>query len=219
MNKLPARDAYRIWAPTYASESAVSYLEDQIARSLGPEPAGLRLLDVGCGIGRRMQASGAAFAVGLDLAPAMLSQALGGALVAADARALPCESDSFDVVWCRLVMGHVADPAPVYEELARVCKPHGSILVTDFHPDAASAGHRRTFRDSGGALHEVEHYVHQTEHHARLAKAFGLELVEHRDGEVGPGIRDFYERSNRLEMYDAQVGLKLVLALLFRRVR
>ncbi|HET6763848.1 MAG TPA: class I SAM-dependent methyltransferase [Longimicrobiaceae bacterium] len=218
MTVLAPREGYRRWAPTYGAETAITWLEDALAGELTPPLAGLRLLDAGCGTGRRMRASGAAVAVGADLSPEMLAASgPGGGLLAADVRALPFPGASFDAVWCRLAIGHLSDAAAVYAELARVCRPAGTVLVTDFHADAVAAGHRRTFRDADGVVREVEHHVHTAGQQIRAAAAAGLTLAGRRDGRVGPAIRPFYERAGRLAAYREQEGLAVVLALAFRR--
>ena len=55
--RLSADEAYALWAPTYSEETAVSLLEDQLVADMSPRLAGLRLIDVGCGTGRRMIAA------------------------------------------------------------------------------------------------------------------------------------------------------------------
>jgi malonyl-CoA O-methyltransferase len=107
----------------------------------------------------------------MDLSPDLL--AAGGArnVVSGDVRAMPFVSESFDMVWCRLVLGHLPDPLRSYSELARVCMPGGYVFVTDFHPDAVAAGHRRTFTDQTGTVHAIKHHVHNN--HADLALSAG----------------------------------------------
>src|SRR6185369_6258421 len=83
-----ARDAYRLWAPTYTEETAVSLLDCEIAASLSPETQGRRLLDAGCGTGRRLP-SDAMLAVGVDLSPEMLAAGGRRDVAAADLCALP----------------------------------------------------------------------------------------------------------------------------------
>jgi malonyl-CoA O-methyltransferase len=215
----PAR-GYALWAPTYG-ETAVTALESAAVESLGVPLAGRRVLDVGCGIARRLataREAGASVALGVDLTPAMLAQAHGDPLLAAaDVRALPVPDGAFDVVWCRLVLGYVADLDAAYAELGRSCTPGGVLLVTDFHPAAAAAGHRRTFRDASGEVHELENHVHRVDAHRAAAARAGLTLREQRDCVVGDTVRGFYERAGRLDMYERQLGLPLVLALVFVR--
>jgi len=221
MIALPPAEGYALWAPTYAAETVVSALEATTVTSFGVPLAGRRVLDAGCGVGRRLhdaRASEATIAVGVDLTPGMLAQARGERLVAAgDVRALPIADRAFDVVWCRLVLGHLAELDRAYTELARVCAVGGTVLVTDFHPAAAAAGHRRTFRDAEGVEHELEHHVHRAEDHRAAAERVGLTFREQRDRAVGASVRDHYERAGRLDMYERQRGLPLVLALAFAR--
>ncbi len=217
---LTARDGYRLWAPTYDTETAVSFLEGRLVAELDVPTAGRRLLDVGCGTSRRFDAMDVDLAVGVDLTVEMLECAPPGrALAAGDVRALPIADATFDVVWCRLVVGHVPDLTSAYAELARVCRRDGDLIVTDFHPDAVAAGHRRTFRDVAGVSHELEHHVHTAEAHASAARASGLTVGQRMDGVVGSSIEPFYAAAGRMDVYGAQRGLRLVLGLSFRRAR
>ena len=218
MSILSARDGYRAWAPRYSPETAVSFLEDVLVGEFEIPTAGRALLDAGCGTGRRLIHSGAARAVGVDLTPAMLGESAGEVMLGvADIRALPFEDESFDVVWCRLVIGHLPDLAPAYSELARVCREGGAVIVTDFHPDAVAAGHRRTFRDGDGVVHEVEHYIHTPEAHAMAGAFARLRQSARRDGEVGPVVRHFYAEAGRAAAYQAQFGERIVLAMAYRK--
>jgi malonyl-CoA O-methyltransferase len=213
MKTLDVREAYRLWAPTYAAETAASYLDERLAHAMLAGLPQTHLLDAGCGTGRRIaHISGA---IGIDASPEMLAVGDARNVVTGDVNNLPFESDRFDMVWCRLVLGHLPDPLSAYFELARVCTPGGYVFVTDFHPDAASAGHRRSFTDEVGNAYEVEHYVHND--HIDLAMKAGLTVVSRRDGAVGPSVRDFYLRGIGMKAYKRDLGLNLVAAFLFCR--
>jgi malonyl-CoA O-methyltransferase len=218
---LPPREAYRLWAPRYAAETVVSRLEETLVAALAVPTAGRALLDVGCGTARRLAAAGARLGVGVDLTPEMLPLAGADAACvvgAADVRALPFAAGAFDVVWCRLVVGHVRELDDAYAELARVCRPGGAVVVTDFHPAAVAAGHARSFRDPrSGAERTIEHHVHQPEAQAAAAARAGLAGAAQREGAVGPAVRDFYAAAGRLAAYEAQRGLPVVVALAFRK--
>ncbi len=200
----------------------MSVLDEHTVRGLTPALKGLVLLDVGCGTGRRLRAvaeSHAKLAVGIDLVPNMLKEnrdaVSRGRTAAADMRALPVCAESMDVVWCRLAIGHVKDLLPAYEELARVTKRNGTVIVTDFHPVATSHGHKRTFRDEQGRPHTVEHFCHSVREHIDASSQFGLRLERQVDSVVGPSVRSFYEVAGRERAYAEQEGLPLVLALRF----
>src|SRR5512139_1830076 len=170
--------------------------------------AGLRLLDAGCGTGRRLRNSGAAAAIGVDLCAEMLRAGIGGQeavpelrTIVADVRALPLSDRAFDVVWCRLVIGHLPDCKSAYMELGRVADVGGQVIVSDFHPVAYAAGHRRSFR-CDGAVHEVEHHVHDLGTHLAAAQSAGLIPVEILEADIGPDVRSFYERAGRGALYE-----------------
>ena len=220
---LPAREGYRLWASTYEVENPVTVLDEAAVHQLTPPLAGQALLDAGCGTGRRLRSAGAQAArrtIGIDLVPEMLKQGRHRAeelsLAAADVRALPFGDRRFDVVWCRLVLGHVRGLEPAYHELARVTGRGGSVIVTDFHPAAARAGHVRTFRDAEGTSRVIEHHVHQPLDHQSAAARAGLSLDARLDLVVGPAVRGFYQTAGMLDRYVQQQGLPLLLALRFR---
>ncbi len=223
MTALSVRNGYRLWAPTYSRETVISHLDERLVAAMTPPLAGLRLLDAGCGTGRRLLGAGAAQAVGVDLCPEMLDAGIRRAAerpsvrtLVGDVRALPLPDRSFDVVWCRLVMGHLPDCAPAYRELARAADIGALVIVTDFHAEAHAAGHRRTIRGEG-AVHEVAHYVHDAAAHRAAAEAAGLALTETCEARIDADVRPFYAEAGRLPLHDAHLGLPVVLALAFRR--
>lgn len=223
MALLDPLEGYRRWAPGYSAETAISYLDDRLVGATSPPSAGRRLLDAGCGTGRRLLAADAALAVGVDPSAEMLAAGIGSApcdpryrALLGDVRALPLPDRSFDLVWCRLVLGHLPELATAYAELARVLAPGGRLIVTDFHPAAHAAGHRRTFRDDEG-VHEIEHHAHAPADHLAMAGAQGLTLLDQREAAIGPDVRDFYARAGRLPQYEAHRGLPVVIALAFGR--
>lgn len=85
---------------------------------------------------------------GVDRAEAMLRQGLDGldqsraaarsrvrrfifGLTLADGRALPAEDNSVDLVISNSLLHHLADPTPVLDEIARVVRPGGQVLIRD----------------------------------------------------------------------------------------
>jgi len=220
---LEVREGYRLWAPSYAEETVASKLDDLLVADLTPPMTGLRLLDAGCGTGRRLHNCAAASATGVDLSPEMLDAGLGCdfddgtvRMLVGDVRDLPLRDRSFDLVWCRLVIGHLPAIGRVYAELARVADKGATIIVTDFHPDAVAAGHKRTFRN-GDQVHELEHHVHTPRTHIATARAAGLSLMTQRDAKIGPGVEYLFARANRMALYQEAAGLPLVLGFAFRK--
>ena len=213
LEEINVRDAYRLWAPTYADETATSTLDEELAHQMLRDVPHTRLLDAGCGIGRRIREIPGA--IGIDLSPDMLAAGRARNVVVGDIREMPFATNRFDMIWCRLVLGHLSDPLPAYRELCRVCAPGGHLFVTDFHPDAVVAGHRRTMTTEDGIVYAIEHHVHRD--HMELAEQAGLVAVQRRSGAVGPSIRRFYEQGIGMRAYRKDFGLKLVEAILFRK--
>ena len=136
---------YEKWAATYDQDVAA---EEYVAPDLASEylascfaSSGLSsatILDAGCGtglVGKRLAERGASRIDGIDLSPAMLQVAKGTTVYRSLAiedlsRQLDIPSASYDAVVCvgTLTEGHVGPEA--FDELVRVVKPDGFLVVT-----------------------------------------------------------------------------------------
>lgn len=130
--------------------------------------AGRDVLDVGCGDGRlavRM-AERNARVTGLDLSPAMLAAARERAgragvsvqFLEGDALALPFPNNSFDVVCTVTVMCFFADPQPIVNELARVVRPGGRVVLGELNRYSIWAAARRIRAWRGDPLWREAHF-------------------------------------------------------------
>ncbi len=87
--------------------------------------------------------------VGIDLSEAMLAKARNGAAAAGvesqvrfemgDARRLRFPDHHFDLVMCNSLLHHAADPLATLNELARVTRPQGALLLRDLRRPSALA--------------------------------------------------------------------------------
>jgi len=93
---------------------------------------GARVLDLGCGRGGVMERLHlhAGFVAGLDPDLKSLREHRAPALARSNglAEALPYPDDVFDLVCCSWVLEHLADPAHVFAEVARVLAPGGRFI-------------------------------------------------------------------------------------------
>jgi ubiquinone/menaquinone biosynthesis C-methylase UbiE len=115
------------------------------------------------------------------------------------------------------MLGHVREMEAAYAELSRVCCMGGVVIVTDLSTESVAAGHKRTFRDADGATRELEHFAHTIERQAVAAFDVGLRLERQQDGVVDESVMPLYVEARRQAVYEEQLGMPLVRALLWRK--
>jgi len=208
---------YALWADTWdATPSPIVALEERALRPWIERLSPHRAVDIGCGTGRWTARFGA---MGIDVSAAMLAIAaskpgLKGRLAVADAIALPIASHSADLVLCTLTLGHIRDHAAALREFVRILEPGGTLVLTDFHPDAAAQGWRRTFRRDG-QVYELENYPYTVDELRDAAP--GLVLRECAEATIGEPERPAFERSGRPELFDAACRVPAVLLTLWTK--
>lgn len=100
------------------------------------------VLDVACGSGivARAFARKANRVTGIDITPAMLTEAARLAVSAGltniewregDITELPWEAGSFSIVVSRYAFHHLLNPQLVFSEMVRVCRPGGKVVLVD----------------------------------------------------------------------------------------
>ncbi len=138
------RDYFELIAPRWDSYVASAYEQDLQGRlsNLLPWQQGMSVLDVGTGTGylAEIVAPLAGEVIGVDCSPAMLSRA-GEKMNAAGhrhvslregfAEQLPLVSASADVAMCHMLLHHAVSPRTVLDELIRVVRPGGYLLIID----------------------------------------------------------------------------------------
>lgn len=161
--RLDAQQAYACWAPFYdETPNPLLALEE---RSLAPMMKSFFAQDVvelGCGTGRwlqRLEAVGSRLLMGVDFSDAMLAEAErkclpSTSLVHSDCMAIPLPDHAVDCVLASFLLSYVQDLRKFAEEVARILRPGGTIIVSDLHPNTTSYGWRRTF-SAAGSLFEI----------------------------------------------------------------
>lgn len=142
-------------AATYDSAAEVQRLAcQQLAVKLVNPGKGL-ILDAGCGTGygsrllheRFPQSNG----IGLDISPAMLSQACLQTSIIADAEQLPLASACIDLYWCSLAAQWCCLDT-LLDEAIRVLKPGGQLALATLGP--------ATFAELRTAFAASDRYAH-----------------------------------------------------------
>jgi ubiquinone/menaquinone biosynthesis C-methylase UbiE len=173
-----------------------------------PPMPGARVLDLGCGQGNTTRcladALRPASALGIEFDPALVDYAStrddnppGVSFQQGDATRLPFPDASFDVVFCRYLLIHMADPMAVVREMLRVVKPGGYAIAyeADFvvelsDPPCPALGSinkiwQRVFQNASAGRHLVGYF---RKGGATSLQAGAVSLLEHE----GTGIRRIY---------------------------
>ncbi len=193
--ELDVLEAYAEWSRGYPphAHNALMRAEEAALLELLPDILGKSVLDLACGTGRyaRLLAErGAGCILGIDLSPDMLREADPslGPFVQANLTQLPFTNHTFDLVICGLAIGHVDDLARAIAESARVLRPGGVLLYSDFHPLGYLAGWRREFNGRDGKRHAVQHHPHLYSNHDAACRAAGLTIRAVREPVIGRDI-------------------------------
>jgi SAM-dependent methyltransferase len=153
---------------------------------------GLRVLDVGCGLGgsvRYLASEHQCQVIGIDLTKEYVDVAnaladLVGLKQMVEFRQgsaldMPFDDGSFDVVWTEHVQMNIADKQAFYAEISRVLAPRGRLLFHDI------------FQGDGGPLHYPVPWAED----GSISFLAAPEAVREILGELGFSIRDWEDKS------------------------
>ncbi|MFE2585925.1 SAM-dependent methyltransferase [Streptomyces sp. NPDC059378] len=176
-------------ADTWPLERAEERFTELMIEKLRAKP-GDQVLDVGCGMGTpaiRLAHSTGGKVVGVTVSHEQVKRAGIRATAAgltdrvsfqyADAAALPFAAGSFDAVWALESIIHMPDRVQVLREMARVVRPGGRIVLTDFFERAPVPERKRAavekFYENWvmGPIVKIDDYP-------GLVREAGLRLVE-----------------------------------------
>lgn len=189
---LDPRDAYALWAADYPAHAHNAFMQAEERAMLSLLPADLQggnVLDAGCGSGRYLlhaKQRGAGRVLGIDFSPEMLKRARKeiwtgvdagkGWLIQAGIDAIPLRDGWADLTLCALTIGHLESLESPLSELCRVTRPGGTLLISDFHPEASQLGWKRTFK-AGGQSYAIRHTPHFYCDWQRVCQTLPLQIV------------------------------------------
>jgi malonyl-CoA O-methyltransferase len=212
--------AYERWAPLYppVAHNPLMRIEQQSMLEVWPNMEGRHVLDLACGSGRYSKLlleAHAAHVVALDFCVPMLEQVVTAGRVRASMMQLPFQPEVFDAVVCGLAVGHATDIQQWMHEVARVLRPGGSLVYSDFHSDAIRIGMTRSFKDSANETVTVPHRVYDLSCQQDAMSAAGLTVETVRELRVGIELTETFSGSEKL--YRDSYGVPLVLVVRARK--
>lgn len=183
------REGYAIWASSYDEEKNPLILTEQprVEALVEQLPSPSTVLDVATGTGRwaLYWARRGAAVTALDQSPEMLAVAREKARAAGlhvafhEARledGLPLPDGTFDLVICALALSHYSAIESAAQELVRVLRPGGHLLITDFHPQAILNGWEPKI-DRGDDAYILPSARHTRESYLDAVTETGCEIV------------------------------------------
>ena len=214
------RAVYDRWAPLYppTAHNPLMRAEQQAMLRYWPDVTGRQTLDLACGSGRyaRLLADApAAQVVAMDFCVPMLRQVTAASRVCGNMMQLPFARDSFDVVICGLALGHATGLREWMAEVSRVLRPGGTLLYSDFHPEAALQGFPRAFKDQNDRTWIVPHqrFDLAAQQQAAAQEHLAIEVVH--EVRVGAELREPFPNSD--DFYHRWTGLPIVVVVRARR--
>lgn len=170
-------------------DNSRTLLLDEPMLRLAGDVAGLKVCDVGCGEGRfcRMLAERGAEVTGVEPTARLIDEARRkhpeGTYLEGVGERLPVESDSFDLVVCYLVLIDIAGYRAAINEMVRVAKPGGRILIANLNSFVTTRTNAWTRDEDGKELYvAVDNYFDER---GQVISWSGIEIVNfHRPFEV-----------------------------------
>lgn len=177
--------AYNDWSATYDSDGNLTRdLDLTVTLATLANRRFRSILELGCGtgkntellarLGERVHALDFSFGM-IEKAKAKLDSSNVTFEIADITRAWPCDSQSFDLVVCNLVLEHIQDLSFIFSEAFRVLIDAGHFFVCELHPYRQYQGTVARFERTETT--EITAFVHHLSDFTNAAAASGLRLV------------------------------------------
>lgn len=193
-------------------------LEEPVVRRLLGPVSGLRIADIGCGTGRhalRLAEAGAQVTA-VDFSSGMLHKARAAPRASAPdfllhdlTKPFPLPDAAFDRVLCCLVVEHISRLGPFFQELSRICRPGGSVLVTAMHPFLMLLGLSARFTEpQTGRRVLPRSYPQRGSDYVAAALAAGLRLDHMSEHSPGPALARKLPRARKYAGWPMLLALR-----------
>lgn len=180
------QNAYNQWSQTYDTDRNLTRdLDQEVMLEALANLHFASILELGCGTGKNTS-----FLVtignqvhALDFSPGMIEKAREKVKaenvtfeIADLTQPWPCESDSYNLIVCNLVLEHIEDLSFIFSEAHRVLQEGGNFLINELHPFRQYEGKKAVF-DHGTGATEIPAFVHHISDFLSAAATNGLKLA------------------------------------------
>ncbi|MGZ3857923.1 MAG: class I SAM-dependent methyltransferase [Flavisolibacter sp.] len=219
-----AAEAYNLWSASYDAQpdNLMLHLDERIFLQLLDriELRNRTVIDIGCGTGRhwnRIQSRGPLQLAGYDVSDGMLTELKkkfpGASVQLSTDDVLSGVSDlSADVIISTLTIAHMPQLEEVIKAWARVLKPGGDVLLTDFHPALLAQGGKRDFQSKKTTV-IIDNFIHPLSLVLQLAEENHLLLQHKEEIFIDEQVRPYYEKQHALAVYERFKGFPLIYGL------
>jgi ubiquinone/menaquinone biosynthesis C-methylase UbiE len=178
------------------------------------------IADIGCGTGRYWQKifdSKPARLLGYDVSEGMLDILkekipFAETFLLTNNRLKELKDESCDIIISTLTVAHIKNIEEALHEWARVLKPGGEMIITDFHPDALAKGAKRTFRHNNEPV-IIRNYVHSIEKLKAIIRQLNLEILRLKEKRINDSVKYYYEKQNAIAVFNKFYGTPVIYAI------
>lgn len=221
-------EAYDLWAADYDEQpgNLMLDLDEQLVEEItgGISLRNARIVDIGCGTGRhwpRLLSKQPDRLAGFDSSEGMIARLKekfpnAKAWVSRDQYLAGIGDETVDLVLSTLTIAHIKDLRGYFDEWARVLKPGGRLLLTDYHPEALKSGAKRTFK-YGQETIAIRNFVHPLSLIRELAGQ--RHLVEERflERKIDEKVKHYYDSQNASRLYEAFRNRPIIFGILLKK--
>lgn len=205
--------AYDLWATGYDAQpgNLMLDMDEELFSSFLNQItiAGKVVADIGCGTGRhwkKIMQKDPKRLIGYDVSEGMLNKLRekfpnAETHIIKDYRLAELDNNSCDFIISTLAIAHISIIEKALQEWARVLKPGGEIIITDYHPEALAEGGKRTFKYEG-RLVAVKNHIHPVEKIRLLARQLRLKELRFTERVIDDSVKGYYERQNALSLFE-----------------
>lgn len=205
------RQAYNSWADQYdTNENKTRDLEGFSLRSTLSKLQFINCLEVGCGTGKNTEwlMAQAKKVIAVDFSEKMLAKAKNKIqadhvkFIQADINNqwLFTNDEHFDVAIFSLVLEHIENLEPIFENLNKVITSQGYVYISELHPFKQYNGTKARFETENG-LEIVQCFNHNISDFIQAAKKYGFEIID---------LQEYFDNDDR-------TTIPRILTLLFKK--